>query len=247
MEKGRQYMRQFIHSRFYFVIFIILLACSCTSNSRSEIKAQAPPTTSLTIGVTEVISPTASIVPTIPSPQVITFENYAEGIVTEVSSDKIIITTDGDVELHLLPESEIWKGDYEGTNPVEVGDEVIVWGQPHEDGKIIDVEKMWGNIVNLRGSISDIEQTAEGFQLRLDDAYTGMHLIKFNQQTAVVMTSKAERIVNSKVESRDGIQIAVIELELGVKLQLSEGKSIQVIGLRLNDGSILAGRVWIGN
>ncbi len=163
-------------------------------------------------------------------PQTIIFENYAEGIAKKVNVDSIVVTTTriGDVKLRLEAKSRIWKGDYLRTRPIEVGDEVIAWGQPYENGKIINVEKIWVNIINVRGSISDIVPTTKGVDLFLNDTRTGKYLIQFDEQTSIMLPGGRE------------------ETFKGSNLQLKDGQRMQVIGLKLKGGGIQAGRVWIG-
>jgi hypothetical protein len=162
--------------------------------------------------------------------QDVVFENYATGVVREVTADRIILSTArlGDVELRLTPQSVVWKGDYEGTFPIEVGDNIKAWGQPYDGGRVIDVEKIWVNIINFVGAISSVAATTEGLQFQLfDDRYDLQRLIKFNQRTAVMLPSGEEQAFTDSF------------------IKLSDGQTLRVIGLELQDGSILAARAWV--
>lgn len=164
-------------------------------------------------------------------PQVVIFENYAEGVIRELDGRHVIVETRrlGDVTLRLTPETKVWKGDYNGTFPMAVGDHVDAWGQPHRGGKVIDVEKMWLNIVNLRGPIVNVEPVEGGLQLSHIDTRIGEHLIKLDGRTAVMLPEGEEKNFDPHI------------------MHLTKGQGIQVIGLRLDDDTVLATRIWAGN
>ncbi|MFN8453206.1 MAG: hypothetical protein U0401_00805 [Anaerolineae bacterium] len=113
-------------------------------------------------------------------------ENYAGGKALKVDSDKIVIDMfeRGDVTLYISPKTIIWKGDWNGGLPIEVGDYINAWGGPR-DKQSLDVEKMWVNIINLRGTASDLKNEANSLRLRLSDSSLGEYSIEINQKTLI--------------------------------------------------------------
>lgn len=154
-------------------------------------------------------------------------DNYAEGIVSAILSDKLIVRTErlGDIELHLSEESRVWKGDYEGTYSIEVNDYVYAWGTPHEGGRRIDVEKMWLNIVHLRGAIVTSESYGQQIRLTHLDKHAGVNIVELSEKVEVTLPS-GEAVPPNIAPFRDN--------------QFAE-----VIGLRLNEELILATRIWL--
>lgn len=152
-------------------------------------------------------------------------DKYATGEVTEVSRDRILLKTSygGNVVLRLLPETAVWKGEWNGSLPIEVGDQIKAWGEPRTGGTF-DVEKMWVNIVNLRGTISNIERESGGLRLRHHDACQGLFLVKIDQRTLVNRDGRAVTFGSSPIDLR-------------------EGRHLQIVGLKLKDGSVLATRL----
>lgn len=156
-------------------------------------------------------------------------ERFASGSVMEVNDKRILLTnpTRGTLVLHLSRTTAVWKGGWDSGRPIEVGDQVAAWGEPRAGGTEYDVEKMWVNIVNLQGRISNVRQGPSGPQFRLQDRYLGP------QQVAMQSTTLINR--------PDGR-----ETPFGADLVAPrDGQFLQVIGLRLKDGSVQATRVFL--
>jgi|GEM_PF-5322889 len=155
-------------------------------------------------------------------------DNYAEGIITAILSDKLIVRTErlGDIELHFSEESRVWKGDYEGTYSIEVNDYAYAWGTPREGGRRIDVEKIWLNIVHLRGTILSSESSRQQIQLTYLDKHTGVKTVELSEKVEVTLPSG--EAVSPNIALFQDYQFA------------------EVIGLRLNQEQILATRIWLG-
>lgn len=67
--------------------------------------------------------------------------NYVSGKAITVSPTEIKIKTyRGDVTLKLSGATRVWKGDWATADPIEVGDQLKVWGQPN--GAVFNVESV---------------------------------------------------------------------------------------------------------
>lgn len=154
-------------------------------------------------------------------------EQFAAGNAVEVTPDRIVISTPdrGDVILHLSPNTESWEGRYVGDIPIVIGDDIRAWG-PLRTETEHDVEKIWANLVNLRGTISDVVNEPGGLHFHHRDPRQGTHLVKLEPRTLIAVT--------------DGPKIAF--RDKGIHLR--EGQPVQVIGRKLRDGTVLATDVY---
>jgi len=88
------------------------------------------------------------------------------------------------------------------------------------------MEQMEINIVNLRGAVVSVEKVLEGLDLQLEEAYEGKsYLVHITSETLV---SKEEQEVPFARAQFD----------------LKAGDGVQIIGLKLKDGSVVATRVF---
>lgn len=178
-------------------------AAHVLASNRSGSAAQVDPTT----------RPTP---PTPPPPGAsMLIEEYASGPAVAVDTDKLVIKTydRGDVTLHLSSRTEVWENLYVKDIPIEVGDRITAWGPRRADGSH-DVEKLWVNLVNLRGTMSNIKRGTSDLQFTLRDTRRGMFSIIIQQQ--------ASRVGNGP----------------------RENQPCQVVGRKLKDGSVLAVTVY---
>ena len=153
--------------------------------------------------------------------------NYAGGRVLKIDPDKILIDMfeRGDVTLYITSQTNIWKGEWNGKLPIEVGDYINAWGTPR-DKQSLDVEKMWVNIINLRGKASDLKEETSGLQLRLSDSGLGEYSVEINGKTIISQEDQEKPFDKTSVS-------------------LKEGQWMQVIGLELKGNSVLATLVFL--
>lgn len=179
------------------------------------------------------ISPPTGISPPPPPPATVTprhiIQNYAGGNVVTVGENVITLkaspgSSRDTVELHLSASTQIWKGEWNPNAAIEVGDHVDAWGQP-EGTNVLDVEKMWVNIVNLMGTISSIKQVQGGLLVQHQDSRTGAHTVIIDQRTIV--------------DSQGSLEITYSNASVALHV----GQLLQIIGLRLKDGTIRATRL----
>jgi hypothetical protein len=165
--------------------------------------------------------------PLSPNPRV-PLEKIVSGTVAEVRESYILVTDPrhGLITLHLSPETRIWKGRWDSGLPVEVGDFFYGYGEPNEDGTVYEMEQMEVNIVSLRGAVISVKKVSEGLDVQLDDVREG-------RSYSVHITS--ETLV-SKEEGEAPFAQAQFDLKVG--------DGVQIIGLKLKDGSVVATRVF---
>ncbi len=164
----------------------------------------------------------------VPQPR-IPVEQIIDGTITEIDGDSIVADTSkyGLVTLHLSDETRIWKGEWDGKLPIEVGDFFYGYGEPDKDGSIWKMEQMEVNIVNLRGAIVSTEETPEGVTLQLEGA-------RENEVYTVYITSKTLLV------SDEGQDIPFARDQV----DLESGNGVQIIGLKLKDGTVVATRIF---
>ncbi len=151
--------------------------------------------------------------------------NHVGGTVEKIAPNLLAVKAyNGTFTLRLSTTSEVWKGKYDRNAIIDVGDRVEAWGQP-QPGNNLDVERMWVNIVNLVGPISNIADNASTVALTCRDRHRGSLKVTIDQETLIPNGTQEVRYTQ------------------GV-LSLQEGKQLQIIGLKLKDGSVRATRVF---
>ncbi len=156
----------------------------------------------------------------------------AEGKVLALEGDSIWIRDRwyGDtLRLVITDESIVWKGKYNKgkdfdsyPHVIEPGDDVIALGQ--RNGVDFSVEKMYANILNTYITVDDIS-------LEKDEAI-------------ISYTDASEKVGTVKVRPDYLIDKALYQ-EVVSKSQQLRGTKVQVIGLPLQDGTIVAANVLI--
>ena len=163
-----------------------------------------------------------------PQPR-IPIEKIIGGTIIEIDGDSIIADSSkyGLVALYLSNETRIWKGEWDSKLPIEVGDFFYGYGEPGKDGTIWKMEQLEVNIVNLRGAIVSTEETPEGVILQLEGA-------RENELYTVYVTSKTLLV------SDEGQDIPFAR----ARVDLESGNGVQIIGLKLKDGTVVATRIF---
>lgn len=154
--------------------------------------------------------------------------NSVVGTIQKVTSDQILVDAGarGLVKLNLSSTSQIWKGEWNSKSPFQTGDEIDAWGKPQADGKIVELEKAWINIVSIDGVTRNLMHNASNFNLDKQNVHSTP--IICNEKTEIVMPSaQAPAVMRAS------------------SLQISAEYIGQVIGLRLGDGSVLATRIFL--
>lgn len=157
----------------------------------------------------------------------------AEGKVLALEGDSIWITDRWYVDklrLVITDESIVWKGKYNKgkdfdsyPHVIEPGDDVIALGQ--RNGVDFSVEKMYANILNTYITVDEIS-------LEKDEAI-------------ISYTDASEKMGTVKVRPDYLIDKALYQEVVSRRQQL-RGTKVQVIGLPLQDGTIVAANVLIG-
>ena len=162
-----------------------------------------------------------------PQPR-IPIEKIIDGTIVEINGDSIIASSKyGLVTLYLSNETRIWKGEWDSNLPIEIGDFFYGYGEPDKDGTIWKMEQMEINIVNLRGVIVSTKETWQGLTLQLKGA-------RESELYTVNVTSKTLLVSD---EGQD------IPFARG-QVDLEPGNGVQIIGLKLQDGTIVATRIF---
>ena len=138
-------------------------------------------------------------------------ENYVAGPAMSVSLEEIVVAAfeRGEVLLRLSPSTQAWDGLWVKDIPIDPGDWIAAWGERQADGSH-DVEKLYVNIVNLQGIISNVEDGGDVIWFRHQDARQGAHEVK--------------------------VDLRMVRIHR----ELQEGGRMQVIGRKLKDGSVVA-------
>lgn len=159
-------------------------------------------------------------------------ENYVSGTITEFTEQEIIVDSSarGQMILRLSATTALWKGGWNSKYPVKAGDYIDAWGQPQVETNIIDLEKAWINLVNFAGPMNSF--TSDGSSARLE-------LVNRIGNTAQVMFD-ADTEIMLPPDSSPPFHTANVK-----SVQIADGQIGQVIGLRMDDGSILATRVFL--
>lgn len=155
-------------------------------------------------------------------------EKIIDGTIVEVKGDYVVVNNSvrGLVTLHISPETRIWKGKWDNDLPIEVGDFFYGYGEPNGDRTVYEMEQMEINIVNLRGAVVSVEKVSEGLNLQLEECYEGKsYLVHITLETLV---------------PKEGQEVPFAKAPFDLKA----GDGVQIIGLRLKDGSVVATRVF---
>ena len=152
-------------------------------------------------------------------------EKYLGGWVIGVAPGQLKVRAyDGQYVAQISKDSEIWKGDWDKNATIEAGDRIEARGT-RRDGWYFDVERMWVNIVNLIGPVSNIRETTEHLQLTQQDRFRGPLSVAVDRRTLIVSSGQEQ-------------------LYAPGQLRLIPGQRPQIIGLLLKDGSVRATRVF---
>lgn len=153
---------------------------------------------------------------------------YATGVVAAVKPGEVLLRTTyrGDVRLHISSTSYIWKGEDNSKLPIERGDKIHAWGQP-QGSDILAIEKMWVNIINLRGLISRIREGSDSTSFQMVDSRQGVYVVSVDRATVVDQIDQPEVSY-----SRDA-------------MPLRENQRLQLIGLELPGRTVRGTRVLV--
>lgn len=195
------------------------------AQARMYLPRQAPMVTSDSVCSSDVMvadeSPSSN--PRVP------LEKIIGGTVVEINEDYVVADSSahGLVTLYISPETRIWKGKWDSDLPIEVGNFFYGYGEPKENGTVYEMEQMEVNIVSLRGGVLNVEKTSEGLDVQLDESREGRaYLIRITSETLI---------------SKPGRE----DVPFGeTSLDLQPGDGVQIIGLQLKDGSVVATRVF---
>lgn len=150
---------------------------------------------------------------------------YVGGTVTGVRPGQIQLHSyDGNYTLQLSAISQIWKGAWDRNATIEAGDRIDASGT-RRPGGYFDVERMWVNIVNLIGPVSNAREGTDSVQFTQRDRFRGPISVVIDRQTAVVSNAQKQMFAPGQ-------------------LHLAQGKVLQTIGVRFKDGSVHATRVF---
>jgi len=156
------------------------------------------------------------------------FEKIVEGIVTDVKGSTVVISTPdrGLVTLLLLSQTRIWKGKWDSALPIEIGDDIIGYGEPSKDGMVFEMEQLEINVVNLRGGITRVTPTTAGLALELRESRS--------EQIEIVYIDAETMIATENGSYPFG--------ERPVEFRVDDG--VQIIGIRLKDGTVSASTIF---
>ena len=207
------------------LVVIGTIVITSVTRVRAGVPMQTPATTSEAMCTSDGMDESQ---PLPPNPRV-PIEKIIYGTVVEAKESHIVVndSTRGLVTLHILPETRIWKGKWDSNLLIEVGDSLIGHGEPNEDGTIYEMEQVEINVISLRGAVLNVKKTSEGLDVQLNEVYTGeSFLIHITSETLGV--------------SEEGKEFPFIEAQI----DLEPGDGVQIIGLKLKDGSVAATRVF---
>ena len=166
------------------------------------------------------------------SQPIVPLEKILNATITEIRDDNTLVVESnkhGRILLRIVPETRIWKGGWNSDRPIEVGDYFWGYGEPDEEGMVWVVEQMEINIINLRGHVVETMKTSTGVDVQLEDVHNGQaYLVRIAPDSGVV----------SEVVGEQEVLFGETDLEIAV------GDGLQVVGLKLKDGSILATTVF---
>ena len=161
------------------------------------------------------------------SDEALIIKNYLGGKVIKLGKENVVIKSySGDKTLYISADTEIWKGEWNKMiSSIEIGDRIEAWGDRKSDDELV-VEKMWVNIVNTTGVISNIVREASKLTFTLEDDRTRKtYVIEANEKT--------------KFHHEDG------DKSFDDKGVVKEGEYIQVIGLDIGENEVQATRIFL--
>lgn len=186
------------------------------------------PTPTVEVGCSECEVDASGTLRPPPSEPLVPIEKIVQGIATDVKGNTIVISSSkyGLVKLLISPETRIWKGKWDNTLPIEVGDDIVGYGEPNANNTVFTMEQLEINVVNLRGGITKVTARTEGVDIEmLESRSEQLESVHINAETMISTEDGqypfGERAVEFKVD--DGVQI---------------------IGVRLKDGTVLATTVF---
>lgn len=167
----------------------------------------------------------ASVPP--PSNPLVPLRNIVIGDVVDVGETSIVIATEqGQVTAFIGPETRYWKGEWDSQLPIEVGDSIVGYGEPNEEGTSFEMEQLEVNVANVRGPVTSVTRTTTGVDVVIAESYTGIPTLIHIGPDTLVMTESGEATFEKS------------------PTEITVGDGFQIIGLRLKDGSILATRIF---
>ncbi len=145
------------------------------------------------------------------------------GTVVSVSEEALVIEHKdrGLIILRLNVNTRIWKGRWDEPLPLEVGDEVIGYGDPNLEGTVYELEQLEVNLVNVRGTVLSVTETSTGLDIVLDDVHTGKVVVHILPETLVIEGAESVPFAEST-------------------FALEPGEGLHLTGLRLKDGTVNA-------
>lgn len=157
----------------------------------------------------------------------------AKGVVLALEGNSIWIHdryVDDKLRLVITDESVVWKGKYNKGNgfgsysySIDPGDDAIALGQ--RQGNEFVVEKMYANIVNIYVTVNEISVEGDAALISYTDASTGKGTVRITKDHLV------NQAVHNEIVNR--------------RQQLLDTK-VQIIGLPLKDGTVVAANVLYG-
>ena len=164
-------------------------------------------------------APAAETIPTPPN----SAANTLIGTVQDVVSNTLLIRTETNSQyrVQILPETRIWKGNWDNNDRViEAGDEVVISGTMDGHNKSGVAQELYVNIVNTYGLISDVEIQASEIHFIIHDGYTAQPIhVKIDRNQMVASSAQSGEITADAIEWQ-------------------KVKRGQVVGLRLKDGTV---------
>lgn len=162
-------------------------------------------------------------------------ENYIDGTIVDISQNQIFVDERerGLMTLDISPDTLFWKGAYSRANDsnrfqLKVGDHIEGWGQPQANDHTVNIEKIWSNIVDVKGSMKNLVPSISTASLDFKERQGETYHVLIDELTEIIMPS--------------GMSSSMANL---ASTNMEEEYYGQVIGLKQDDGSILATRVFI--
>jgi hypothetical protein len=183
-----------------------------------------------------VTSPSSSDMLDVPSPPPLDWnpdaiiENYVDGTIVDIQENHILVDASGRGLMTLRTSSAtlFWKGGWNSRFPIKVGDHIDAWGQPQADGRTINLEKMWANLVDVKGTVNNFVRGASLASVDFNDRSGDTWHTVLDSNTEILLPS-------DNPEPKADVHSVQIEGEyLG-----------QLIGIRQDDGTILATRLFL--
>lgn len=155
-------------------------------------------------------------------------ESYIAGTITSMNGEIVTVTNDSRItELRLVGDSRVWRGSWTTKDALMIGDHVHAWAPERisADQRVID--RVWANIVNLRGPALFVAGVGSRVSFSLTDPQAGEMAVDLDDET-IIHTQR----------SPDGRRVAERSF------RPSEGRVVQIIGLRGSDGRVRVTRLW---